>query len=582
MVIPTARSVRAMDAKPAAESRASPGRRRLGVLSAPPREGSARAGTERHGDTGAPITDGLESRRLTGDWFHASPKSDGFEGASVARAHRELGLRPAARPVVVAVIDSGIDPKHEDLVGRMWTNTREIPGNGIDDDGNGYVDDIHGWNFLGSTDADGKPVNLYTTTQEVAREFARMRRLAGTRLLTREEKTHYEAVRRDVEGERASASERLTKDRGLLQALRDAYDELAEVLGIPFEQLDGAAADDLRPTTDAQAAARTTMLRLFGNRRANVAAVDERIADLDKRLSYYLNPDYDPRAEIIGDDPADFSHRRYGNNDVKGPDAQHGTHVAGIIAATRDNGVGIDGVASDVQIMALRAIPDGDEYDKDVANAVRYAADNGADIINMSFAKDLSPHAEEVAEALRYAAQKGVLIVQLSHNQGRNIDEQPIYPNPWSRGDGTRTPGWITVGASGPFRGERLAAPFSNYGRRSVDLFAPGVRIRSTVSGPDNYKTLDGTSMAAPIVVGIAALVKGQHPELSAEQIKDVLESSARRYPDLRVLRPGDGGQDASWISFAELSASGGVVDAVEALKRAASMALEESIHTRA
>src|SRR5690606_17852277 len=272
---------------------------------------------------------------------------------------------------------------------------------------------------------------------------------------------------------------------------------------------------------------------------------------LEKLMEYGLNPSFDPRG-VVGDNYADETERIYGNADVVGPDPHHGTHVAGIIGAVRDNGIGVDGIAPDVRLMVLRAVPDGDERDKDVANAIRYAAENGAHIINMSFGKGFSPAKSAVDEAVRFADSKGVLMIHAAGNDGKNLDEEANFPNRYyEAGDSALL--WLEVGASAWHGPDRLAAHFSNYGKRHVHLFAPGVGIRSTVPGGD-YEPASGTSMAAPVVSGIAALLMAYYPELDAYDVRRILLDSATRYEDLLVARPGD---DAGRVPFTELSKTG-------------------------
>ncbi|NIP78067.1 MAG: S8 family serine peptidase, partial [Gemmatimonadetes bacterium] len=204
---------------------------------------------------------------------------------------------------------------------------------------------------------------------------------------------------------------------------------------------------------------------------------------LEDRLEYGLNPEFDPR-DIVGDDYEDAGERVYGNAEVTGPRAGHGTGVAGIIAAERGNGIGEDGIASSVRIMVLRTVPDGDERDKDVANAIRYAVDNGADIINMSFGKAHSPRKDVVDAAVRYAGERGVLLVHAAGNGGADLAEEPSFPTR-VYADGGEAQNWIEVGATDWRGGERLVAPFTNYGDEEVDVFAPGVDIRTTDIGND-------------------------------------------------------------------------------------------------
>ena len=293
------------------------------------------------------------------------------------------------------------------------------------------------------------------------------------------------------------------------------------------------------------------------------ALVKRELQNLQNLIDYGLDPEFDPR-DIVGDDYADVTERFYGNPDVVGPDPSHGTHVAGIIAAERGNGIGIDGIATSVRIMPIRAVPDGDERDKDVANAIRYAVDNGAHIINMSFGKGFSPAKSAVDEAVRFADSKGVLMIHAAGNDGKNLDEEANFPNRYyEAGDSALL--WLEVGASAWHGPDRLAAHFSNYGKRHVHLFAPGVGIRSTVPGGD-YEPASGTSMAAPVVSGIAALLMAYYPELDAYDVRRILLDSATRYEDLLVARPGD---DAGRVPFTELSKTGGIINAYAAIRMA-------------
>jgi subtilisin family serine protease len=281
---------------------------------------------------------------------------------------------------------------------------------------------------------------------------------------------------------------------------------------------------------------------------------------VETQLAYNLDPDFDPRP-IVGDDPRNLSERAYGNTDVMGPDARHGSHVAGIIGAVRANAVGVDGIAPAVQLMTIRAVPDGDERDKDIANAIRYAADNGAHIINMSFGKGWSPQKGAVDEAVRYAESKGVLLVHAAGNEGEHIGRKPSFPTPFYT-TGGKANLWIEVGASSWKGGDKLAAEFSNYDAERVDLFAPGVDIYSTV--PGGYERLSGTSMAAPVVTGVAALLMSYFPELTAADVKRVLLASASRYGSQRVVRPGS---ESERVPFSQLSVTGGIVNVYDAVK---------------
>jgi subtilisin family serine protease len=483
-------------------------------------------------------------------WQLLDRDEDGVPGVSAARAYRELlAGREPARTVVVAVIDGGVDTAHVDLRENLWRNPGETPGNGRDDDGNGYVDDVYGWNFIGG--ADGR--NVGPETMEVTRLYARCR--DGGALpagLTCDEITEaYEA------------------EKGEVDQTLEVLDQIDAAYAFALPLLRGAGAGD-EPTVErvraltavrpdiAQAKQIFLQLADAGITPADIPEAREAYEGL---RAYGLDPDFDARA-VVGDDPENGLETDYGNGDVMGPDASHGTHVSGIIGAVRDNGVGIDGIAAGIQIMTVRAVPDGDERDKDVANAIRYAVDNGADVINMSFGKSFSPQKELVDAAVRYADEHGVLMIHAAGNDGEDIDVEANFPSPFYA-DGGRAELWIEVGAAN-WSEESLAAAFSNFGQSTVDVFAPGVDIRSTVPGGE-FKREDGTSMASPVVTGVAALLMAYFPELDARDVRRILLESAVDYGDRSVVRPG-GGEP---VPFGTLSVTGAVINAYEAVRRA-------------
>jgi subtilisin family serine protease len=492
-------------------------------------------------------------RTAARDW-HLLDDSEGAPGIGARRAHRELlANRQPQRTVIVAVIDGGVDTAHVDLNANLWRNEDEVAGNGEDDDSNGYPDDVRGWNFIGG--ADGEDVHWDTF------EVTRLHAQCVTGAIT--DAAHCEQIASDYQERREEAS-------GTLQQIQMIGNMMTQVIPL----LETAVAPDtlsaervmaLQPSSPQVQQAKQFYLQLATNG-LTPAVVEEAREQYQTQLEYNLNTDFDPRS-IVGDDYADKEERIYGNPDPAGPDAKHGTHVAGIIGAVRDNGEGIDGVASGVQIMSVRTVPDGDERDKDVANAIRYAVDNGAHIINMSFGKDYSPFKSEVDEAIRYADERGVLMIHAAGNDGKNTDVEPNFPSP-ILDDGGRAQLWIEVGASSWRGADTLATSFSNYGATRVDVFAPGEAITSTVPG-GGYEPQDGTSMAAPVVSGLAALIMAYYPSLSAADVKQIILESATSYADRTALRPGDG----TAVPFGELSVTGAIVNAYEALKLAAERA---------
>ncbi|HVY76267.1 MAG TPA: S8 family serine peptidase, partial [Puia sp.] len=281
-------------------------------------------------------------------------------------------------------------------------------------------------------------------------------------------------------------------------------------------------------------------------------------------------PDY--RAEIVKDNENDITDSIYGNNDVMAGDPMHGTHVSGIIAAERNNGKGMNGIADNVRIMMIRAVPNGDEHDKDIALAIRYAVDNGARVVNMSFGKNLSPEKSWVDDAVKYAQSRGVLLVHAAGNDAADVDTVGNFPNPNFKYMKGRADNWITVGASSDPRAEEgfssYTASFSNFGKKEVDVFAPGSRIYSTLPGVNKYGNLDGTSMAAPVVTGVAALLLEYFPTLTPEEVKYCIEKSAS-VPNVKVKKPGT---DSEMVNLSDLSESGGIINAYGAVKLASTL----------
>ncbi len=501
--------------------------------------------------------------RASQDWYHLDRVPRSGPGLDTRAAYRDvLQGRPPQDTVQVAVIDSGLDIDHEDLAAKLWTNADEIPGNDVDDDGNGYVDDVHGWNFIGGPD--GK--NVDQDTYELTRIYVDLQeRFAGVDSSrvgpdARDRYRRYQDIKRTFQKKRREARKRLAKVGKAQKAVQASVDVLKSHLGT-----DSLTQSAVRSVTSSRRDVRRAQqtLQYFYDQDLSPSDLKDYKNQLERQVEYSYNPDFNPRP-IVGDDYADKTERRYGNNDAEGPDPGHGTHVAGIIGATRDNSIGIDGVARGVRLMSVRAVPNGDERDKDVANAIRYAVDNGADVINMSFGKSYSPHKGVVDAAVQYADSMGVLMVHAAGNDGANVDSTDNFPSPYYA-DGGRAQRWIEVGASSWEGGEKLAASFSNYGAERVDVFAPGHSIYSTVPD-DAYERNDGTSMAAPMVSGLAALIMAHYPSLTATDVRTIILETATPYRNRTVARPGDG----ETVPFGTLSDTGAVVNAHAALRRAA------------
>ena len=507
--------------------------------------------------TAPPPAPASAEREAASNWQLLDATSDRVPGISLERARRELlANKQPRRTVVVAVIDGGVDTAHVDLRANLWSNPKETAGNGRDDDNNGYVDDVRGWNFIGG--ADGR--NVQWDSFEVTRLHALCLKKAPQAATL-----PCDSIAKGYQEKKTEAEQTLNQVNMIAPALEGSVKVLRQALGT--DSLTRARVTAFRPANAAQQQAKSVWLQLADNG-ITPEVIKEAREEFEGQLKYGLNLQFDPRA-IVGDNYANAAERRYGNKDVTGPDAKHGTHVAGIIGATRGNGVGVDGVAGPVQIMAVRAVPDGDERDKDVANAVRYAVDQGAHIINMSFGKAWSPGKAVVDSAMSYASQRGVLLVHAAGNDGADLAVSGNFPTPVIS-LGRRVPGWIEVGASSWKGADTLAASFSNYGRNQVDVFAPGEDILSTVPG-GGIERQSGTSMAAPVVSGLAALIMAYYPELNALDVKRIILESATKLNG-STIKPGA----ESKVPFSELSATGAVVNAHAALRLAEQLAAEK------
>ncbi len=514
---------------------------------------------------------GFSQNEIPKGWHLLDKAKDGYYGISIDKAYEFVKTKKIkSNTVIVAVIDSGVDTLHEDLKSVLWKNAKEIPGNGIDDDKNGYVDDVYGWNFLGGRDGRNVDQDSYEAARVYhkfkdkwgAKEIVNIESLSPAdayeyqmwarskaeivgdvnplevlqlRRMSKTMKTGDSVIRKDLNKDEYSCKELNSYSSGNTSATR-----VKEIL------LSICKANDNEEITNQQ-------------------ILDQLDGDLNKMEASEVTPKK-YRADIVQDNYEDFNDRFYGNNNVmvSNKSALHGTHVSGIIGAVRKNAVGMDGVADNVRIMTLRAVPDGDEHDKDIALAIRYAVDNGALVINMSFGKSYSPEKKWVDEAVRYAESKGVLLVHAAGNDAKNLDTTYNFPSPEFI-DKTRPSNWITVGASGDPKTGGLTAGFSNYGKKEVDVFAPGVKIYSTVPGGNTYQNLQGTSMASPVVAGLAAFIMSYYPTLSATQVKTIIEKSSSK-PGTTVRNPGND----EMVDLSELSISGGIINAYEAVKLAA------------
>ena len=499
----------------------------------------------------------------TKSWGAFDLSRDTIPGMSVDRAYSEIIKNKKGKTVIVAVIDSGTDIEHEDLKNVIWTNKDEVPGNGIDDDKNGYIDDIHGWNFLGDIVAENMEYVRYI--RKLGPKYAGKSE-SSISAADRKEFAIYQKAQAEFEKEYQEILGNKERYKQILSRLEPAHAAMTAKFGRENYTKEDLTAIDSPSDDEQQFIPMLTQMLRFAD------SVPEVIAELNRGLDYFggrLESHFDTTKDfrgVLNDNPDDINDSVYGNNEVDGPtidkeDVKHGTHVAGIIGAERNNGIGINGVANNVEIMVVRAVPDGDEYDKDIALAIRYAVDNGAKVINTSFGKYYSPHPEWVWDAIKYAADKDVLIVNAAGNEGLNLDDVQVYPNDQEGAGLEIGDTFITIGALNTAYGGDMVATFSNYGVSNVDLFAPGVKIWSTTP-LSTYEFLQGTSMAAPGVAGVAAVIRSQYPKLSAKQVKHVLMSSGLSSKTPVVL----GGDDSNQAPFNSVSKSGKMVNLYNAL----------------
>jgi subtilisin family serine protease len=480
-------------------------------------------------------------------WSHLDLEKDSIPGMSVDKAYSELLKNKKGKKIVVGVIDSGVDINHPDLKPVIWTNKKEIANNGKDDDKNGYIDDVHGWNFLGDSNNETLELVRYLRKGD-----------DGTEMYKRAQQ-EYDAEYQKVFPYKETVDLLVQADKTIREYLKkDNYtiEDLNNVASVKYELYKS----------------KKIMLAYAEDTGADFKAELEEFKDyVYDKLNYNLNKEFDGR-KPVGDNPEDIKDKKYGNNVVyskERKDSSHGTHVAGIIAQSRNNGLGGDGVANNVEIMPIRAVPNGDEYDKDIALAIRYAVDNGAKVINGSFGKDYSPHKEWVWEAMKYAESKDVLIVLAAGNDGKNVDVEPNYPEDTADKKTELVNNVIKVGALNYNFGENIVADFSNFGTTNVDVFAPGVKVYATVP-EKNYKYQQGTSMASPNVAGVAALIRSHYPNLKAYQVKQIIMNSGMPLPfEVNV------GENEEKRAFSKTCVSGTIVNAFNALKMAEELSKE-------
>lgn len=496
-------------------------------------------------------------------WGAMDLVTDTVPGMSVDRAYKEIIKKRKGVPVIVGVIDSGTDIEHEDLKNVLWTNPGEIPGNGIDDDKNGFVDDVHGWNFLGDILAEN--MEFVRIVRKLEPKYEGKDESSISSADVKEYET-YQKAKAEFEKEYAETMENKTRYDMMVSQLKPAHQAMVKKLGKEDYTLEDLEKIENPSAAEQQQIGMLMQMLNFADSIPDVLSEMQRGIDyFSSRIDGHFNTTEDFRG-ILGDNPDDINDNIYGDNNVLSADptrdnVKHGTHVSGIIGAERNNGIGMDGVANNVQIMTVRAVPDGDEYDKDIALAIRYAVDNGAKVLNTSFGKYYSPHAQWVYDAIRYAAAHDVLIVNAAGNDGFDLDTVNVYPNDQFDNSPEIANTFLTVGALNFEYGENMVANFSNYGKINVDVFAPGVKIYATTPF-DKYEFLNGTSMAAPGVAGVAAMIRSYYPNLSAAQVKQILMDSGIS-PNIEVIL---GGDPSNRDMFPNISKSGKIVNMYNAL----------------
>ena len=510
------------------------------------------------------------------NWHWKDYQKDTVHGISLRQAYQYLAtINNKPTPIIVAVMDGGVDTTHLDLKNKLWTNPKEIPKNGVDDDKNGYIDDIHGWNFLGGKDGQ----NIDKAADEKSRIYHRFKSQFENITDTNDLKTELQKNQYQVWKQTAKEIEFTEEDAANLQYIKMATNALQKLGKSIIKEINDTnfTIQTLEPF---QPLGRTTLdAKLAYLRTAQIIGIEketpytevvnelkEYIEGKDKSAKAKSTPPENIRASIIKDNYESLADKFYGNNDITGPGAKHGTHVAGLVASIPDSSWNVNKLYPSIQIMGVRVVPNGDEYDKDVALGIRYAVDNGAKVINMSFGKSYSPEQIWVDSAIRYAASKDVLIIHAAGNEYYDLNVKPVYPNPYSYYLKDTAKNVITVAASSDFFiNETLLTDFSNFGPAIVDVLSPGEKIYSTIPGANNYGFLQGTSMAAPIVSHIAAMIRSYFPSLSAVKVKKIIKQS--------VWKPNE--QDISYDipqkdeakSFSEIASAGGIVNAAKAIQ---------------
>ncbi len=509
---------------------------------------------------------GQPARPVAHDWHYLDYKTDGYRGISLQQAY-DLLKNKKSTPVIVAVIDSGIDTLQPDLKPVLWKNPKEIPDNRIDDDGNGLVDDYYGWNYLGSANGE----NLAMSISEEYRTYYRFKEKFQNKTTKQiPDSLHWQF--REWNRAKARLENGFNKAQKIIAPVRRNFSLISNADSV-MQQLTGKTVfylndvDSLKPepvTKDLISLWRDLLgQQPSGNNQALMKDFRNYKQSLEDDLIKLTTPPGEVRNHLLKDNGYDMNTIHYGNHNLSTHSGYHGTSVSSIIGAVRNNDEGINGIADNVKIMMIRGILGKDEFDKDVALSIRYAVDHGAKVINMSFGKYISPDKRWVDEAIAYALSKDVVLVHAAGNDASDNDATDHYPSSHTI-RGKLLPNVIQVGASGDESLGRLVASFSNYGKKTVDVFAPGLQIRCAIAG-GNTEISSGTSLASPIVAGIGALLRSYFPHLTAAEVVSIIKDSGTD-PSKKVMKPGD---DQKWVALGELCSSGKIVNAANAVKLA-------------
>ncbi len=499
------------------------------------------------------------------DWHYLDYQKDGYMGISLNQAYELLKGRKS-EPVIVAVIDSGIDTLQPDLQPVLWKNPKEIPNNGIDDDGNGLIDDYHGWNYLGAANGENLAISvsdIYRTYHRFKQQFENKKQKDIPDSLQWQYR-EWKRAGEKLDSKYAEANKNINLIRKNWEVLSETNKLMIQLLKKDvFNNTDLDSIVLNKNNSELVGLWRNVFRGQEFNNQAFLKDYENYKKELEEDIIKKTTPPSRARDSLLNNNGYDITTTHYGNHNLTTHSGYHGTSVSSIIGAVRNNGKGIDGIADNVQIMVLRGILGKDEFDKDVALSIRYAVDHGAKVINMSFGKYVSPDKRWTDEAIEYALSKDVIVVHATGNDATDIDKDTHYPNGYTIAN-KKLPNFINVGASGdPSSGDWIA-PFSNYGKKTVDVFAPGSYIHCAIAG-DGTQTADGTSLASPVVAGIAALLRSYFPKLTAVEVIDIIKNSGTTITE-KVNKPGS---NTEKVYLSELCDSGRIVNAAAAVKMA-------------